>query len=457
MNDRDITIARYLAGDATAAERAELHHELQQDPQQFAQFREDVRMHLALTAMLQPDDSRAIAEVIAHLRPATPNGETARLIRAMKPQVRKRKRRATYQRTHVTWLTLAAAACVAVGMLWAWQPPSAGMIRSVSGSVSVLRNGGSVPVASGSQLRQGDLLTTQSDGAIAWHDADGAEVTLSGGEGEARLAASPGGALMLVRGNVHAEVTPRDAGRSPYVIVTPLGAAQVLGTAFSLHVNDQAARLEVEHGRVRLTHLDTIRSVEVIAGESATLTRTRIDLDTAQPPALRAPDRVAFSLIQHTATRPSILAWGEVVAVPGEPDGWCLQGVNYAGNLEIYLQKVDPAATGLFLVPADGWLSFRYCIDQPGDSLSIYSQNQSTGKGTSATISPTTFGTWAVARVPWSAFRNDGSTAAAIHPGDSLLNLVVTANPPTPGRTLLIDDLECASPSTSTKPPAILP
>lgn len=455
MNDLASSIARYLDGVATAPERAALLTQLQRDPQVFAQFREDLRMHLALTSMLQPDDSGAIAAVIADMRPAVPNGSTARLIRVLRPRVRERG--AVQRRTRVRWLVVAAVACVALGVLLGRPTAPAGTVISLTGAVSVLRGGEPMAVASGSPLRRGDVLTIGAHGQVAWHDADGAELTLAAGT--ARLAATRGGAIMLVAGVMHAAVEPRSAGGPPYRIATPYGDAEVLGTAFTLRVDELGTRLEVDHGRVRLTQTGADSAVEVGAGETAAVTPS--GLESPRPLASSTSTTRAravgmgFQLFQRAAARPSILAWGEVVAEPAEPDGWCLQAVNYADNLEVYLDNRGASGAALFTVPDDGWLSFRCRIDGAGELLCIYSQNHTTGKSVSTVIRPTTFGSWASVRVPLSAFRDDGGNEPGMRPGDAITNLIITANPPTPGRTMRIDDIVCGS--SSVIPPAVTP
>lgn len=449
MNDLAASTARYFDGVATAAERAALLKELQGDAQAFAQFREDLRMHLALTSSLQPDNSRAIAGVIADMRPAVPNGATARMVRALRPRVRERS--VVRRRTRMRWLAMAAAAGVALCLLLSWPAAPVGTITSLSGSVSMLRGSEPMAVASGSLLRRGDLLTIGAHGLVTWHDADGAELTLA--TGSARIAATRGGALMLVAGVMHAEVKARSAGSAPYCIATSLGDVQVLGTAFTLRVDALAIRLEVEHGRVRLTRAGTNSAVEVGAGESAAVTPA--GLEPPRPLALpQAPPRIptatmGFQLFQRSALKPSVLAWGQVVADAAAPDGWCLQAVHYGNNLEVYLKNEDTSGVGLFTVPDNAWLTFRCHIDSTGEPLCIYSQNQTTGKAVNAIIRPTTFGSWVSVRVPLSSFHVDGSDEPGIRPGDTLLNLVITANPPTPGRTMCIDDIVCGSSGTN--------
>ena len=459
MNDLASSIARYLDGVATATERAELLASLQADPHAFAQFREDLRMHLELSSVLQPDDSGAIAAVIADMRPAIPTGATSRLVRALRPRVHARG--VVRKRTQVRWLTLAAAACVVLGLVLVWPPASAGTVTSLTGAVSLMRGGEAGGVAwtesvtNGAALRRGDLLTTGEHGEVAWHDADGAEIILAAGS--ARLAANTGGAIMLMAGVLHAQVQPRSAGSPPYRITTPSGEVQVLGTAFTLRVDEQGTRVAVEHGRVRLSRVGTQRSVEVGAGESALVTLADVEPPrlvasaesspeaTSQRAARTQAPATVFQLFQKSATQPSVLAWGEVVAEPTDPDGWCLQAVNYANNLEVYLQNAGASGTGLVTVPSEGWLAFRCRIDGDGEPLCIYSLNQTTGKGVNCIIRPTTFGSWTAVRVPWSSFQNDGSDTPGIRPGDTIHNLVITANPPTPGRTMRIDDIECGS------------
>ncbi len=285
----------------------------------------------------------------------------------------------------------------------------------------------------------------------------GAELTLAAGS--ARLAAIPGDAVMLEAGVMHAVVEPRSAGSPPYCITTPCGDAQVLGTAFTLRVDEQGTQLEVDHGRVRLTQAGADRAVEVGAGESAVVTPSGLKpprpLASPQVPPRNPAVGIGLQLFQRSSTRPSVLAWGEVVAETSDPDGWCLQAVHYANNLEVYLDNGGASGAGLFTVPDDGWLTFRCRIDSAGEPLCIYSHNQTTGKPVSTVISPTTFGSWASVRVPWSSFQVEGGNEPGIRSGDTISNLIITANPPTPGRTMRIDDIVCGS--SGTIPPAVTP
>ncbi len=440
MSDRDGLTSRYLAGIATPAEHAELLRELQDNPGSLTQFRDELRMHLALAAYLQPADAGVVAASVVRVpQGPTPSG-LQRIRGHVKPPVRKRAKAARLANTHNRrpwwWLSLTVAACVLVGMYVSVRPAvTCGHIVSVVGSIQLRRNGEAISSTIGTQLRPGDRLACTSTGTVIWQDDAGAELTLT--DGAVTCVAMPKRVTTVHSGTFHAEVVPRAAGDSPYAISTPTCDVVVLGTAFTLTVQALQTDLLVEHGRVQLSRTGTAEQTIVGAGEHALATPTSL---TVVGPVVHEQPMTAFRLSQDQEKSPRNLAWGQVAPTPDQADGWCLQGVTVEKNLEIYLANSDSSAE-LFTVPNQGVLSFRYFASEGGNLLSAFALNGTTGKSVSVAITATTFGRWTTVQIPLSQFVVEGFQDPGFRPGDQVKNLIISADPPERNRIFLIDDI----------------
>jgi ferric-dicitrate binding protein FerR (iron transport regulator) len=128
-------------------------------------------------------------------------------------------------------------------------------VEAARGEVSIERAGERRPVSAGSDLVEGDLLSTHGRASIAtlvFPDRTRVELGPDASLREQGGDASKGKRLRLERGWLKADVA-RQAPGKPLVIATPHGEATVLGTVFRLGSEAALSRLLVERGRVRLS------------------------------------------------------------------------------------------------------------------------------------------------------------------------------------------------------------
>ncbi len=104
----------------------------------------------------------------------------------------------------------------------------------------------------------------------------GARLTRSDGstlllEGDASLSAGYHPAdLVLLQGQISADIHTAPSVR-PLTVTTPAAKIEVLGTRFTIAAQGQAARVEVQRGRIRLTRLADGRSLSVAEGHGASV------------------------------------------------------------------------------------------------------------------------------------------------------------------------------------------
>jgi tetratricopeptide (TPR) repeat protein/Mg-chelatase subunit ChlD len=143
-------------------------------------------------------------------------------------------------------------------------------------------------LAEGAQVPPGSVLRTDGLTRARLEFADGTQVVLDR-KSELRLAATQSRRALLRSGDAVFDVrhssssSPRsaDADRGNLAVIElPLGRIEVLGTKFSVHVDDEGSRVDVSRGEVRLVDRED-RDVAVAAGQSGRL-------DAGSPPFVSA-------------------------------------------------------------------------------------------------------------------------------------------------------------------------
>lgn len=216
----------------------------------------------------------------------------------------------------VPWLrvviaSLVVAACAAAGgmlvaprigaMLQRTRRPTVEVV-SVAGSAS-WRGGGELltSVAAGDALKDGVVSLEGAAAYIQLRYADGTIVTVVGnatlefGERRQKL-------LVLRQGALSIDARPQPPGR-PMVIRTPSAEVEVVGTVFSISVDDRATQLGVEEGSVRMRRLADGKVVEVPQRQVATAT-----LDSAAPLSVGSPVALP-AVFRQACDMPPSLKW----------------------------------------------------------------------------------------------------------------------------------------------------
>jgi hypothetical protein len=174
--------------------------------------------------------------------------------------------------------------------------------------------------------------------------------------------------VQILKGAVSAEVVHQTEGR-PMIFVTPQALATVLGTKLSLAVNQNATRLEVREGKVRLSDsANKARFADVEAGQFAVAALDHELIATPMTELLRVLDNHEGSMewtLNPKALQPvdfafatdSVYQGRQSLRITYEPKAtgpWTfgqlyhpieLQGSDRALRLAIYLIEAHPGAS----------------------------------------------------------------------------------------------------------------
>lgn len=204
-------------------------------------------------------DSRLLR--LAGRRPQVPESEVAPLREEARAVFRRQARKAT-GRSHLVWMTTAAAGLAAALLL-------------VVGLMSKDPDGPGVPVAriemrtgevtlSRADLLPGTLVTTADSGRVAVRLPTGASVRI---DGNSSVRFDSEYYLTLERGALYADAgvsRMSSGGHQGIEITTPFGSVRDIGTQFEVRLVPEGLRVRVREGKVRV-HLDG-RLVETGAG-----------------------------------------------------------------------------------------------------------------------------------------------------------------------------------------------
>jgi ferric-dicitrate binding protein FerR (iron transport regulator) len=256
------------------------------------------------------------------------------------------------------WLPVAAAAALMIGVVAWWSSATAVAVRVTGGVVE--RAGVSQPA--GSALRRGDRFVSGAAPAVlSWPDED-TRLDLAAGS---RLQIEELGLRKVVRldqGGLEAAVAPQPAAGG-LVIVTPHGRVEVVGTRFSVQVQEHGSTVAVTHGRVRLSPSSGGTPVMIEAGYAAELTPGAI---STPGPAMVLPP-VAAAKPLPTATAPSIriTAADFTAGSEGRVAGGVVHGVPIADGRVTRLTTPSRPSDGYARLGEHLRCTLRLSVDQP--------------------------------------------------------------------------------------------
>lgn len=252
-------IRRYLDGECTDQESAELSQQLRENPQAAESFADAARMDALLTTLLRTE--RQSSEVLSRLALERPDGEDAVVAEVPKPTMRR------WRRFH--WLAIAV---VAVSLLVAilylpWQNDPGGQ------SCEVLSGNVLVEGVGKMRIREGSTIRVAGKTRAAIRLSDGSHIELEPAT-RAILHGQSQGRRQVVEllqggGTFRVEKVPGD-----FQVATNLGTVTVLGTRFSVWIappgNSKGANANPQSAALAVAVL--VGSVQVeVAGKTYVL------------------------------------------------------------------------------------------------------------------------------------------------------------------------------------------
>ncbi|HYE05911.1 MAG TPA: FecR family protein [Planctomycetota bacterium] len=305
--DTEALIAGWFDGDLDQREASALSAWLSADRAHALRFARMAQAHRALHVALRPDGAAGVVPG----RTRSANGAHRERGRPSRPTLRvARRRRARPGRFPLAAALAAVAATIAVALIVAREPSPAppSVAWLVAGRAVVADAAATAPVA----IAAG--VAIRADGAATIAYADGTTIALDAGSRLALDGDAVAKRIRLDAGAIGMDVPPQ---ASALRIASPHGDAEILGTLFTLDVAAHRTRLDVVHGRVRLTAKGGASAV-VGAGEwaeagpvLATVVRRASDPARPPPPAADAPAISGFTLVD-AATRAAIPAHGPI-------------------------------------------------------------------------------------------------------------------------------------------------
>jgi Tol biopolymer transport system component len=272
-------IIRMCDGNATPEEFEQLEHRLRDDAQAQAFYREQIalQVHLSWICASVSAFENGHGPALTLCRALTPGG--ARKIdgtSTIKPAVRNR------------WtLRACMAAAVAASLVlavWLFRPRPAAHNDAViahlvelNGESKIVTNSGETAIAAvGQEIRAGQTVRTgaeESFAVIEFFDQTrlelGANTNVQLSQNPAADGAGRGKKVTFTTGTLRVDVTPQPQGQ-PMVVSTPQAEIRGQESGFLLSAIDpQATRIDLEEGKVALTHPAGGQTVEVEAGSYA--------------------------------------------------------------------------------------------------------------------------------------------------------------------------------------------
>jgi hypothetical protein len=262
-------IARYLDGEPTADEETQLANWLAADVEHVRIFVREAHLHRQLRDIMLAQRYHAGAEALVKKAKRagwlSNVGGFGRNVAGRFP---------FFPSDAFRRARLPIAACLAlliIGVVWLFgatvgQPA----LAEIHGEgLSILRAGQPLPISAGMLLRTGDVLRTPPDvTAVVGFSSEATRLTVLPGT-EVKLAEmSRGKHFELRAGKLEASVA-RQRPFHPMTLITSQAEARVIGTRFSLLASNNATRLDVFEGNVRLTRLADGAAVQVGKGRYA--------------------------------------------------------------------------------------------------------------------------------------------------------------------------------------------
>ncbi len=168
-------------------------------------------------------------------------------------------------------LLLIAIAAGAFPLILATLTPDLALARADAGTV-LWRGTTKQAGRSNVTLLIGDRVEQVGGATAELRFADGSHLTLIPGTSVTVQSITPAKRLRLTGGTINASVSPQPDGH-PLRLLAATAEVVVIGTEFKLTVDAQAAtaRIDVDHGLVRLASVSTGEQVEVAAGQVGSL------------------------------------------------------------------------------------------------------------------------------------------------------------------------------------------
>lgn len=250
-------MAAVVNGEATDAERAQLEQRLLASEA----ARDEYLDYLNLHSELRRRFFTAMDEGVVPLS----SEELAEFRRAMAVELYPRVRRAWANTLLWAVSTLAVALLVAV----LWQPwvdaRVIATIRTLEGEATLVTAQGLRTVAVGDILRRGETLRVADEySRVIMQYPDGTTVHLHSGA-VVSSPANQSSRLELLNGSMEVAAAKQPPGR-PLVFATKHSRYVVLGTRFRLYQEEEASRLELDEGKVRLERPASGEQLDVEAG-----------------------------------------------------------------------------------------------------------------------------------------------------------------------------------------------
>lgn len=186
-------------------------------------------------------------------------------------------------------LAIAASLALAVGLIyWSQSQPkteSLATLADIRGALVLEHDGRLISSANGTPLFATDIVTASSDGAATILFSDGTRVELLNGAKVALNSDAGAKRVELRNGTLEADINKQPAGK-PMNFTTPHARAIVLGTSLKLATGASGTRLDVTHGKVRLTLPQAADGIDVVEGRSAEVTSAGQLALIAEPPTV---------------------------------------------------------------------------------------------------------------------------------------------------------------------------
>jgi hypothetical protein len=173
---------------------------------------------------------------------------------------------------------VAVCALVVIGIL-IWQQrtspdmpltPALAHVRDLEGTVAIIRSTDTPAARIGDALLPGDRLRTdEKDSRAVLEYADGTTVEVHF-DSAVQFPADGDVRLRLLSGSIDVNATPQPADR-PLIIATDHARYVVLGTRFRLYRSEDATRLELNEGKVRLERKEENRVIETVEVEAGSV------------------------------------------------------------------------------------------------------------------------------------------------------------------------------------------
>ncbi len=165
----------------------------------------------------------------------------------------------------------ASIAIIATVLLFSMPSNIVGKVVLSSKGATIIRDNRILSPENFSNLKIGDIIETKDDFSMAYEDntlidiKKNSKIIVQGTSSEKKL--------YLEKGAIFATVKPQDKN-NPFIIVTPNGNVEVIGTAFYLQTSKNQTKIRVKKGKVKF---GKEKSMILTAGEVASFTKDKLN------------------------------------------------------------------------------------------------------------------------------------------------------------------------------------